>query len=71
MRIKSYFTFTFILMLMFDDTDDLPGDRLLLEDALENLSHWKVVPFINRSITELERMAQLKGLMLPAVGSTF
>jgi len=53
---------------MFDDNDESPEsleDKLLLEYALENLSHWKVVPFVKRSIEELERIAQIKGLTIP------
>lgn len=65
---RSYFTVTVILLLVFDNNDGSLStleDKSLLEYALENLSHWKVVPFFRRSFTELERMAQVKGLALP------
>ena len=62
---SSYFTLAMILLLIFDDNDESSEsleDKILLEYALGNLSHWKVVPFIRRSIEELERIAQIKGL---------
>lgn len=41
-------------------------DRMLLEYAIENLSHWKVVPFLQKPLFELETMARLKGLNIPS-----
>ena len=57
-----------ILLLIFDDNDESSEsleDKILLEYALEHLSYWKVVPFIRRSLGELERIAQIKGLTVP------
>ena len=65
---SSYFTLAMILLLIFDDNDESPEsleDRILLEYALERLSCWKVVPFIRKSLRELERIAQMKGLTVP------
>jgi hypothetical protein len=66
----SYFTLTTILLLIYPGSDSEAAesleDRMLLEYALENLSHWKVVPFLRRPLSELERMARLKGLNTPS-----
>lgn len=64
----SYFTLTTILLLIYDDSDaslEADEDRYLLGYALQNLAHWKVVPFFKRSIDELERMARMKHLATP------
>ena len=64
----SYFTLAMILLLIFDENDQSSEsleDKVLLEYALQNLSHWKVVPFFRRSLEELERIAQIKGLTVP------
>ncbi len=68
MGCASHFTLAMILLLMFDENDESSEsleDKLLLEYALENLAHWKVVPFVRRSLDELERIAQIKGLTVP------
>ncbi|KAL4897072.1 hypothetical protein BDV59DRAFT_169745 [Aspergillus ambiguus] len=66
---RSYFTMTVVLLLTFSETDtsepSCMEDRSLLEYALDNLSHWKVVPFLRRPLAELERIARLKGLRVP------
>jgi hypothetical protein len=64
----SYFTLAMFLLLFLDHNDTSAAslaDKTLIENAMQNLSHWKVVPFFERSIRELERMAEMKGLALP------
>ncbi|KAF9891098.1 hypothetical protein FE257_005034 [Aspergillus nanangensis] len=67
--VRSYFTMTMVLLLTFTGADSsdpsVMEDRSLLEYAMDNLSHWKVVPFLRRPLAELERIAQLKGLSIP------
>lgn len=57
---------TMILISVFPglgpDSVDRLQDQILLEEALHNLSNWKVVPWMQRSLEELERIALLKGL---------
>jgi hypothetical protein len=64
----SYFSLVTVLLLTFPSSDQEDHaaleDHMLLESALENLGSWKIVPFMQKPLMELERMARLKGLLI-------
>ncbi|EON69204.1 hypothetical protein W97_08563 [Coniosporium apollinis CBS 100218] len=63
--VRSYFTMAVMLLFTLPSQDsdcEATEDHLLLEEALQNLSHWDVVPFMKKPLEELERMALSKGI---------
>lgn len=63
----SYFTTAMILLLVHpiveSTSPSIPtDDSILILHALKNISHWSHVPFMKQPLTEMMRIAQLKGL---------
>lgn len=68
MIVRSYFTTAMILLLVHPlvtspASGTIPDDTSLILHAMRNLEHWDVVPFMQRPLHDLKRIAQLKGLI--------